>query len=68
MKLVTTILGITLLALLHGTHVQAQGTPTPSPRGKGAAPAGPGKRMDVYHVHFAKAALGKAVQLGDSPV
>ena len=34
-------------------------------REKQAATAGAGKRTDVYHVHFAKAALGKALQLGD---
>lgn len=28
-------------------------------------PAPPAARTDVYHVHFAKAALGKAAQLGD---
>jgi hypothetical protein len=28
-------------------------------------PAKPGARNDVYHVHFAKAALGKTAQLGD---
>ncbi len=42
------------------TFVQAQGTPKP-----GEKVAGAGKRTDVYHVHFTKAALGKAVQLGD---
>lgn len=31
-----------------------------------AAPAQPGARTDVYHVHIAKAALGKAAQLGDA--
>jgi hypothetical protein len=30
-----------------------------------AQPARPAARTDVYHVHFAKAALGKAAQLGD---
>jgi hypothetical protein len=29
------------------------------------APAAPAARTDVYHVHFAKAALGKAVEEGD---
>jgi hypothetical protein len=62
MKLLTTIIAITLFALLPVTLVQAQGT------AKLAATktvAGAGKRTDVYHVHFTKAALGKAVQLGD---
>ncbi len=44
------------------TFVQAQGTPKPGGTEK---IAGAGKRTDVYHVHFTKAALGKAVQLGD---
>ncbi|PYI40570.1 MAG: hypothetical protein DMF12_12865, partial [Verrucomicrobia bacterium] len=64
MKSVIPILATTLLILSPGTFVQAQSS-TPSAIGKGAAPAGAGKRTDVYHVHFTKAALGKAVQLGD---
>jgi len=63
MKLITTILAITLFNLLPLTVVHAQETPK-SPQ-KSAAPAGAGKRTDVYHVHFTKAALGKAAQLGD---
>ena len=65
MKSVTTIVAITLSGLLPVTLVQAQGTPKAAAGEKGAAPAGAGKRTDVYHVHFTKAALGKAVQLGD---
>jgi hypothetical protein len=65
MKSLTNILAITLFNLLLVTAVQAQTTPTPAASGKSAAPAGAGKRSDVYHVHFTKAALGKAVQLGD---
>jgi heme-degrading monooxygenase HmoA len=63
MKPITTILAITLLNLLPLTVVDAQGTPKSNE--KSAAPAGAGKRTDVYHVHFTKAALGKAAQLGD---
>jgi heme-degrading monooxygenase HmoA len=63
MKPITTILAITLLNLLPLTVVHAQGTPKSNE--KSAAPAGAGKRTDVYHVHFTKAALGKAAQLGD---
>ncbi len=29
------------------------------------APVAPAARTDVYHVHFAKAALGKAAEEGD---
>ena len=63
MKSLTTILAITLFNLLPLAAVHAQGT-TKSTE-KSAAPAGAGKRSDVYHVHFTKAALGKAAQLGD---
>ena len=59
-KSITTILTITLFALLPVTFVQAQGTAKSDQKIAGA-----GKRTDVYHVHFAKAALGKAAQLGD---
>jgi heme-degrading monooxygenase HmoA len=65
MKSRTIILAITLCGLLSVQFAQAQGTPK-SPAGeKNVAPAGAGKRTDVYHVHITKAALGKAVQLGD---
>ena len=59
MKSIATIIAITLLGLQAVTLIHGQETPKP------AAPAGAGKRTDVYHVHFTKAALGKAVQLGD---
>src|SRR5437762_6438711 len=60
MKSLTTVLTITLFVVLPVTFVQAQGTPKPNEKIAGA-----GKRTDVYHVHFTKAALGKAAQLGD---
>src|SRR6266581_9759997 len=65
MNLVTPVLAIGLLILSPVPFVQAQGTSKPAASEKSAAPAGAGKRTDVYHVHFTKAALGKAVQLGD---
>jgi heme-degrading monooxygenase HmoA len=65
MKRITTILVVALSSLLAVTLVQAQGTPKAAAGEKSAAPAGAGKRTDVYHVHFTRAALGKAVQLGD---
>src|SRR4029450_12878579 len=65
MKSITPILAITLLILSPVPFVQAQGTSKPLATEKTAAPAGAGKRTDVYHVHFAKASLGKAAQLGD---
>jgi heme-degrading monooxygenase HmoA len=65
MKSITTIVAITLSSLLPVTFVHAQGSPKSAASEKQAAPAGAGKRTDVYHVHFTKAALGKAVQLGD---
>jgi len=60
MKSLTTILTITLFNLLPLTVVHAQGARKPDQKIAGA-----GKRTDVYHVHFTKAALGKAAQLGD---
>jgi hypothetical protein len=65
MKLIITIVAITLFGLLPTTFVHGQTSPKPAAGGKQAATAGAGKRTDVYHVHFAKAALGKAAQLGD---
>ena len=65
MKSITAILATTFLILSPVPFVQAQGTPKPAANEKTAAPAGAGKRTDVYHVHFTKAALGKAAQLGD---
>lgn len=64
MKSIISILAITLLAG-SPAFVQAQGSPTPAATSKTGAVAGAGKRTDVYHVHFAKAAPGKAVQLGE---
>jgi hypothetical protein len=60
MKSITPILAIALLILSPVRFVQAQGTSKPAATEKTAAPAGAGKRTDVYHVHFTKAA-----QLGD---
>jgi hypothetical protein len=65
MKLITQIAVITLFGVLPLTVLQAQGTSKTAASGKAGAPAGAGKRPDVYHVHFTKAALGKAAQLGD---
>ena len=65
MKSVIAILVTTLLGLTAPAFVQAQNSPAPAASAKTGAPAGAGKRTDVYHVHFAKAALGKAAQLGD---
>src|SRR5437867_4669289 len=65
MKSITTIIAISLFSLLPVTFVQGQGSPKSAASEKRPAPAGAGKRTDVYHVHFTKAALGKAVQLGD---
>jgi hypothetical protein len=65
MKSTITIVAITLFGLLPTTFVHGQTSPKPAAGAKQAATTGAGKRTDVYHVHFAKAALGKAVQLGD---
>jgi hypothetical protein len=65
MKSITAILATTFLLLSPLAFVQAQSTPAPAASEKTAAPAGAGKRTDVYHVHFTKGALGKSAQLGD---
>jgi len=65
MKSTITIVAITLFGLLPATFVHGQTSPKSAAGGKQAATAGAGKRTDIYHVHFAKAALGKATQLGD---
>ncbi|HTL79203.1 MAG TPA: hypothetical protein VL136_07320 [Candidatus Babeliales bacterium] len=64
MRSVVTIIAITLFGLLPTTFLHGQTSPKAA-TGKQAATAGVGKRTDVYHVHFTKAALGKAAQLGD---
>ena len=65
MKLITPILATTFLLLSTVPFVHAQSAATTAASEKTAAPAGAGKRTDVYHIHFTKAALGKAAQLGD---
>ena len=65
MKSIITIVAITLFGFLPLTFVHGQTSPKAAAGEKQAATAGAGKRTDVYHVHFAKAALGKALQLGD---
>lgn len=57
------ILILALFGLAPSTLLQAQ-DPTPAGTGKPAAAAA-GKRTDVYHVFFVKAALGKAQELAD---
>ena len=65
MKSITAVLATTVLLLSPVPLLQAQSPPTAAANQKSAAPAGAGKRTDVYHVHFTKAALNKAAQLGD---
>lgn len=65
MKSISRILAVLLIGLSSTTFVYAQGSPSPAKTEKSAAPASAGTRTDVYHVHFAKADLGKAGQLGD---
>jgi hypothetical protein len=64
MKSSASITALTILSLLSTTFVRAQDTPKAGSETHPAI-AGAGKRTDVYHVHFTKAALGKAAQLGD---
>ena len=65
MKSTIAIIAITLLGFSPVTFVHGQTSPKAAAGAKQAPAAGVGKRSDVYHVHFAKAALGKAAQLGD---
>ena len=65
MKSIITIIAIILFGILPVTFVHGQTSPKPAAGEKQSATAGTGKRTDVYHVHFTKAALGKAAQLGD---
>ena len=65
MKSIATIVAITLFGSLPVAFVHAQTSQKPAGGEKSAAVAGAGKRTDVYHVHFTKAALGKAAQLGE---
>jgi len=64
MKLFTQIAVIALFGFLPLGLVHGQASANPA-AGKQAPTAGAGKRTDVYHVHFTKAALNKAAQLGD---
>jgi hypothetical protein len=59
------IITIALFGLSSVAYVHGQASPKAAAGEKSAAVAGAGKRSDVYHVHFTKAALGKALQLGD---
>src|SRR6266498_1963034 len=52
MKSITAILATTFLLLSPVAFDQAQGTPTLAASQTTTAPAGAGKRTDVYHVHF----------------
>jgi hypothetical protein len=65
MKSIVTIISIALFGTLPIASVHGQTSPKAATGAKQAATASTGKRTDVYHVHFTKAALGKAAQLGD---
>src|SRR5919201_2072420 len=67
MKLIARVLGIGFLSLCLVTTIQAQ-SPSPSPAGASSAVGGAtnAARTDIYHVHVAHAALGKAAELGES--
>jgi hypothetical protein len=60
MKSMFSILTVAVLMAAPVTFVRAQSSPSPA---ASAAPAS--ARTDVYHIHFTKAALGKATQLAD---
>jgi hypothetical protein len=69
MKLAARILSISTLSLSLASIVHAQATSSPSPSDKSTsavAGATNSVRTDVYHVHFAHAALGKSAELGEA--
>jgi hypothetical protein len=67
MKSIATILGVALFAAAPVSFVQGQATtPSPASGSKPATEASPAARTDVYHIHFAKAAAGKAVQMAEN--
>jgi hypothetical protein len=65
MKSTITIVAITLFGISPVAVIDAQTTPKPMASAKQVTTAGSGRRTDVYHVHFTRASLGKAAQLGD---
>jgi hypothetical protein len=66
MKSLVCILAIALVGVAPVTFVRAQGTTKPAVSPSPAASTTSATtRPDVYHVHFTKAALGKAAQLAD---
>jgi hypothetical protein len=64
MQRIVSVLIALFFSFAASTFIYAQ-SPSPAKAEKSGAPAGAGTRTDVYHVHFAKAALGKAAALGD---
>jgi hypothetical protein len=52
--------GLTAISLAQSPSPSAAGSPSST-----TTAAAPVSRTDIYHVHFAKAALGKAGELGD---
>jgi hypothetical protein len=66
MKSIVRIVSITLLVLSSVNLVRAQAAATAAPTaGEKPAASPAATRTDVYHVHFTKAALGKAAELAD---
>jgi hypothetical protein len=67
MKSLARIFGTGFLSLCFATTIYAQ-TTTPSPSGASSAVGGASNsaRTDIYHVHVAHAALGKAAELGEA--
>lgn len=64
MQILVRILTLTLLGGVPLTALQAQDA-SPAAKTEHTAPASNSKRSEVYHVFFAKAALGKAAGLAD---
>lgn len=64
MKSIIRVTGCALLGLASVTLVQAQTSPAPAATEKAASKIA--ARTDLYHVHFVKAAPGKAAALADA--
>ena len=65
MKSIVTLIAALACAPLALVSAQSP-SPSPASTAKPAAEASPAARTDVYHVHFAKAAAGKAAQMAEN--
>src|SRR5215212_9478073 len=64
MKVIPTLL-LTLIVAASAGAQSPTGSPTAASKTTAAAASGAAAMSDIYHIHFAKAAVGKAAQHGD---